>query len=71
MTLDWVWKTQGSFREAARSRLSGLGCSSLVKMAIRSALVSSMNITAESLEGLPWGVANLLWQNLVASYARL
>ncbi|KAF6219327.1 hypothetical protein HO133_005152 [Letharia lupina] len=36
-------------------------------MAIRSALSHSFNITAESLEGLPWEVASLLWERLVAS----
>lgn len=70
MTLDWVWKTQGSSREVARFRSSGPGCSSLVNMAIRTALTHSFNITAESLEGLPWEVANLLWKRLVASYAQ-
>ncbi|KAL9065584.1 MAG: hypothetical protein Q9161_008140 [Pseudevernia consocians] len=35
-------------------------------MAIRSALSQSFNISAESLEGLPWEVANLLWERLVA-----
>ena len=68
MTLDWVWKAQGSSSEAARPR-SGPGCSSLVDTAIRSALGHSFNITAESLEGLPWKVAQLLWERLVASYA--
>lgn len=67
MTLDWVWKTQGSSREAARFRSSGPGCASLINMTIRSALIHSINITAESLEGLPWEVANLLWESLVAS----
>ena len=69
MTLDWVWKTQGSSRGAACVRSLGPGCSSLVNMAIRSALTHSFNITAESLEGLPWEVANLLWERLVSSYA--
>lgn len=67
MTLDWVWKTQGSSRGATRVRSSGPGCSSLVNMAIRSALTYSFNITAESLEGLPWEVANLLWERLISS----
>ena len=71
MTLDWVWRTHGSSREAARSRPSGQGCSSLVNMAIRSALGHSATMTAESLEGLPWEVASLLWESLVASYAVL
>ena len=71
MTLDWEWKTQGSSREALRSLSSDSGCSSLVSMAIRSALVHSTSITAESLEGLPWEVASLLWERLVASYARI
>ena len=70
MTLDWLWKTQGSSREAAHFRSSGPGCSPLVNMAIRSALTHSFNITAENLEGLPWRVANLLWERLVASYAQ-
>lgn len=70
MTLDWEWKTQGSSREALRSVSSYTGCSSLVNMAVRSALVHSVSIDAESLEGLPWEVASLLWESLVASYAR-
>ena len=70
MTLDWVQKTQGSSRKAARSRSSRLGCPSLVDMAIRSALFRSFNITAESLQELPWEVAILLWEKLVALYAR-
>lgn len=70
MTIEWVWKTQGSPKEAARSRSSVDGCSSLAKMAIRSILGHSILITAESLEGLPWEVASPLWESLVASYAR-
>ena len=70
MTLDWEWKTQGSSREELRSISSYTGCSSLVNMAVRSALVHSISITAETLEGLPWEVASLLWEHLVASYAR-
>lgn len=68
MTRDWVWKTQGSSREVARFRSSGPGCASLVDMAIRSALLDSINITADDLN-LPWEVAKLLWASLVASYA--
>ena len=71
MTLDWVWKTKGSSGEAAHFRSSGPGCSSLVDMAIRSAMTNSFNITAESLQGLPWEVAHLLWERLVALYALL
>ncbi len=71
MTLDWVWKTQGSFREAVRVRSSGRGCSSLVNMAMRAALGYTQNITAESLEGLPWEIASRLWERLVALYARV
>lgn len=71
MTLDWVWKTQGSSREAARLRSSGSGCSPLGNMPIRSALGHSFNITAESLKGLPWEVASVLWESLVASYAQI
>lgn len=70
MTLEWVWKTQGSPKEAARSRSSDSGCSSLAKMAIRSILGHSIHITTESLEELPWEVASPLWESLVASYAR-
>ncbi len=69
MTLDWVWKTQGSSREAARLGSSDSGCSSLVNMAIRSALSQSFNLTAESLEDLPWDIAKLLWERLISSYA--
>ena len=69
MTLDWVWKTQGSSRDAARFRSLGPGCSSLVNMAIRSALIHSFHVSAECLEGVPWEVGKLLWESLVASYA--
>ena len=71
MTLDWVWKTKGSLGEAAHFRPSGAGCSSLVEMSIRSAVTYSFNITAESLQGLPWEVAHLLWERLVALYVLL
>ena len=67
MTLDWLRKTQGSSRKAARSRSLGLGCSSLIDMAIRSTLGHSSKISAESLEGVPWEVAGLLWERLIAS----
>ena len=70
MTLDWEWKTQGSSREPLRSVSSYTGCSSLVDTAVRSALVHSISITAEILEELPWEVARLLWERLVATYAR-
>lgn len=70
MTLDCVWKTQGSSTEAARPSPSGSGCSSLISMAIRSALGHSFNSNAEALKGLPWEVAQLLWERLVASYAQ-
>lgn len=66
MTPDWVWETQGSFREAGHLGSSGPGCSSLAEMVIRNALTHSSNITAESLEGLPWKVANPFWERLVA-----
>lgn len=69
MTSNWVWETQGGSRKSVRSGPSGHGCSSLMDMAIRSTLSHSFNITAESLEGLPWKVANLLWESLAASYA--
>ena len=69
MTLDWEWKTQGSSSEALRSVPSYTGCSSLVNMAVRSTLVHSISINAETLEELPWEVASLLWESLVASYA--
>ena len=70
MTLDWEWKTQGSSKEELRSVSSYTGCSSLVNMAVRSALVHSISLTAETLEGLPWEIASRLWEHLVASYAR-
>ena len=71
MTLDWVWKTTGDSGEAAHFRSSDPGCSSLVNMAIRSAVTHSFNITAESLQGLPGEIAHLLWERLVALYALL
>ena len=70
MTSDWEWKTQGSSREALRSVSSYTGCSSLVNMAVRSALSHSKSISAETLKELPWEIASLLWESLVASYAR-
>lgn len=70
MTSDWEWRTQGSSSEAIRSESSYIGCSSLVNMSVRSALVHSKSITAETLEELPWEIASLLWERLVASYAR-
>ena len=69
MTADWVWKTKGSSRQAGRRRSVGPGCSSLVNMAIRSALHNSFNITAESLGELPWEVASLLWHSIIAAWA--
>lgn len=68
MTADWVWKTRGSSTEAGRFVSSGPGCSSLFNMAIRSTLCNSFDITAESLNEVPWVVADPLWQRLVASY---
>ena len=70
MTSDWEWETEGSSGEALRSVSSYTGCSSLVDTAIRRALVHSISITAETLEEIPWEVASLLWERLVASYAR-
>ncbi|KAL2045496.1 hypothetical protein N7G274_001924 [Stereocaulon virgatum] len=67
MTADWVWKTRGSSRQARFHRSMGPGCSSLFDMAIRSALDNSSDITAESLQGLPWDVAGLLWQRIIAA----
>ena len=67
LDLDWLRKTQGSSREAARSRSLGLGCSPLVDIAIRSNLGHSSKISAESLEGVPWEVAGLLWERLISS----
>ena len=68
MTADWLWKTKGSPREARNFRSRGAGCSSLVNMAIRSVLYNSYSITPESLEGVPWELASVLWQQIVASY---
>ena len=69
MTADWAWKTIGSSREARSFRSLGSGCSSLVNMAIRCALLYSYDITAESLVGVPWEVACQVWQRLIDSYA--
>lgn len=68
MTADWFWKTKGSSRNARRFRSRGPGCSSLVDVAIRSVLDNSYSITPESLEGVPWELASVLWQRIVASY---
>ena len=64
MTADWVWKTRGSTKEHGRYRAGGPGCSSLKDMAIRSILLHSVDLTAESLETLPWSVGQVLWQTL-------
>ena len=68
MTADWFWKTKGSPREAGRFKLRCTGCSSLVNMAIRSVLYNSYSITSESLEGVPWELARVLWQRILVSY---
>lgn len=68
MTADWLWKTKGHPRKAGNVRSRGTGCSSLVDMAIRSLLYNSCSITSESLEGVPWELASVLWQCIVASY---
>ena len=68
MTADWFWKTKGSSGKARRYISRGPGCSSLVDVAIRSVLDNSYSITPESLEGLPWELASVLWQRIVASY---
>ena len=62
MTEEWFWKTNGDFRDIARFKARGPGCASLIDMAIRSVLVNSLNITADSLEGMSWNVAGRLWQ---------
>ena len=68
MTADWLWKTKGNPKKARNFRSRGVGCSSLVDMAIRSVLYNSYSITPESLEGVPWELASVLWQHIVASY---
>ncbi len=68
MTADWFWKTKRSPRKAVKFRPRGAGCSPLIDMAIRSVLYNSYSITPESLEGVPWELARVLWQRIVASY---
>ena len=68
MTADWFWKTKGCPRNARKFRSRGPGCSSLVDVAVRSVLDNSYSITPESLEGVPWELASVLWQRIVASY---
>ena len=67
-TADWFWKTKESPIKARRFRSKGPGCSSLVNMATRSVLENSYSITPESLEGVPWELASVLWHRVVASY---
>ena len=64
MTADWVWKTRGRTREHGYFRSSSPGCSSLKNMAIRSLLLHSFSITAQSLETLPWSIGQELWQRI-------
>lgn len=66
MTADWVWKTIGSTREVANFRSLGPGCSSLENIAIRCALKNILSITVESLETLPWGLGEKIWQRILA-----
>ena len=67
-TADWYWKTKGSPIKTQTLRSRSLGCSSLVHMATRSVLENSYNITPESLEGVPWELASMLWHHIVTSY---
>lgn len=66
MTAEWAWRTIGSSREARRFRSKGPGCASLTNMAIRCALVNSLNITPESLKTVPWQVGKSIWDRIVA-----
>ena len=66
MRADWVWKTLGSTSDLALFRSQGLGCSSLQNMAIRSAAMNVVSLTAESLEDVPWQVGKLLWHRIIA-----
>ena len=68
MTADWLWMTKGNPKYARNPRSRGAGCSSLLNMAIRSVLYNSYSITPESLEGVPWELARVLWKKIVASY---
>lgn len=68
MVSEWPRKTRGSSRAAASFKSLGSGCSTLVDMAIQCVLTHSSNLTAESLDGLPWEIAGLVWQKLVNSY---
>lgn len=69
MMAAWPRKARGSSRAAASFRSLGPECSTLANMAIRCVLTHSSNLTAESLDGLPWEVAGRVWQKLVNSYA--
>lgn len=66
MTAEWAWKTIGSSRKARHFRSKGPGCASLTNMAIRCALVNSLNITPESLKTIPWQVGENVWNRIVA-----
>ena len=65
MTAEWAWKTRGSIEEYEKYRQRNLGCDSFTKMAIRCFLVHCPNLTASSLEGLPWVYGKLLWDHII------
>ena len=65
MTADWAWSTRGSTRGCVDYKSRDPGCSPLTQMAIRSFLVHSSALTPPSLEGLPWGLASILWNSVV------
>ncbi|KAL9119049.1 MAG: hypothetical protein Q9187_004397 [Circinaria calcarea] len=68
MRADWVWKTLGSTSDLALFRSKGPGCSSLQNMAIRSAVMNVVSLTAESLGGVPQLDSLHAWKVFAAAY---
>ena len=68
MRADWVWKTRGSTSDIVHFKNKGLGCSSLLDMAIRKTCLHIPSLTLECLEGIGWQIGSLLWRRLIALY---
>ena len=67
-TADWKWRTKGSTREHGIYRSLGPGCSSLYDTSVRSCLLNSRDITAETLREVPETIGIVLWNRIVAAY---
>ena len=61
MSADWVRETQGSTKGVRRFRSIGPGCASLENMAIRSVVANSSSLTPESMQDIPWLIAQKIW----------